>query len=215
MKFHTTIISNSALLLLAINLGLTNCSSTGMQRSNEANITMETMDNEITLAIVQIDAIGASLEELTRTGQSDVKQAFNVYSDNISKIKDMDKKFARHSDEMNARGKEYFQEWKKEGSEYKNPRIQELSNERRIELENIYNKIAQNSIGVKNAFKMYVTDVEEIRAFLSNDLTTSGINAILPTTIRTKNDGEELKHSLTDIKSAIENARAEMTLNGK
>lgn len=39
--------------------------------------------------------------------------------------------------EMNASGKDYFEEWQKEGDKYKNPRIQQLSEQRRLELSRI------------------------------------------------------------------------------
>lgn len=74
------------------------CSSTGMQRSEEATTTMQTMDDDIKLAIVQLDATGASLDELVKPGQSDVKKAFDLYAENVSKIVKMEERFAKHAD---------------------------------------------------------------------------------------------------------------------
>jgi len=108
-------------------ISLSGCATTGMQRSEEARTTMQAVDNDIKLIVAQLDATGASLDELTRPGQSDVKMAFDLYTANIEKIVEMEKDFGKHADEMKARGEEYFEEWQKEGDEYKNPRIQELS----------------------------------------------------------------------------------------
>jgi hypothetical protein len=190
------------------------CASTGIERSNKATTTMQTMDSDIKLVAVQLDATGASLDELMKPGQSDVKKAFDLYSGNVSKIEKMEKDFAKHADEMQARGKDYFSEWKKEGNAYKNPEIQALSEQRREELGEIYGKIAENSVGVKNAFKTYVSDVKEIQMFLSNDLTAKGINAIAPTSNKVVGDGDNLKHAIKNVQAAIERARMEMAQSG-
>jgi hypothetical protein len=203
-----------AMLIVAV-IGLAGCDSTGRQRSKEATTTMQTMENDIKLVAVQLDATGASLDELMRPGQSDVKKAFNLFTDNVSKIEKMEKDFAKHADEMKARGKDYFEEWQKEGNKYKNPQIQELSEQRRIELGEIYGRIAENSIGVKDAFKAYVSDAKEIQNYLSNDLTSKGIDAIAAISRKVVSNGENLRYAIKNVQTAIERARAEMIQSGR
>jgi hypothetical protein len=202
------------MLIIAV-IGLVGCDSTGRQRSKEATTTMQTMENDIKLVAVQLDATGGSLDELMKPGQSDVKKAFNLYTDNISKLENMQKGFAKHADEMKARGKDYFEEWQKEGDKYKNPQIQELSEQRRLQLGEIYGKIAENSIGVKEAFKAYVSDAKEIQNYLSNDLTSKGIEAIAATAKKVVDNGENLRIAIKNVQAAIENARAEMIQGGR
>jgi hypothetical protein len=191
---------------------LAGCSSTGMERSNEATTTMQTMDSDIKLVIVQLDATGASLDELTNPIQTDVKKAFNLYSDNVEKIANMEKDFAKHSNEMKARGKDYFEEWQQEDDKYKNTKIQDLSEQRRLELDETYSMIAQNSLGVEEAFKEYVSDVKEIQIYLSNDLTSQGIESISPISKKVVNDGDNLKNAIKNVQMAIEKARTAMAL---
>lgn len=202
-----------ALLLMAA-FGITSCASTSMQRSEDTRTTMEIMDNDIQEASRQLDATGASLDALMRPGQTDIKQAFETYSDNVKRMEEMEKKFAKHAEQMKARGMEYFEEWKKQGTEYENPQIQKLSNERRAALGKIYDKIAENSIGVNEAFKAYVSDIREIQMFLSNDLTAKGIKAIGPTSTKVVKEGDSLKHAIQHVQTAIQNARAEMSQTG-
>lgn len=172
------------------------------------------MDNDIQEASQQLDATGKSLDELMRLGQTDVKQAFESYKDNVGKMETMEKKFAKHAEQMKAQGNNYFEEWKKEGSEYENPQIQQLSDERRVELRKIYDKIAENSIGVDKAFKTYVSDIKEIQTFLSNDLTTKGIAAIGPTSEKVVSDGDSLKYAIQKLQTAIQDVQAEMSQAG-
>jgi hypothetical protein len=218
-KEHTMKRTNQAVTLLSLALVvgaacLAGCSSTGIQRSEKATTTMRTIDNDIKLIVVQLDATGASMDELTRPGQSDVKKAFVSCTENVSKIEKMEKGFAIHADEMKDRGKDYFDEWKKEGDKYNNPQIRELSEQRRAQLGEIYSQIAENSIGVKGPFKAYVSDVKEIQIYVSNDLTSKGIESIAPITRKAVDDGEKLKSAIRNLQAAIEKARAEMSQGG-
>lgn len=203
-----------AILLFAVTITLSACSTSRMQKSQEVQSTMQSVDNDIKLIIVQLVAIGASLDELTKPGQADVKKALNVYSDNVSKIEKMEKTFSKDADKMDKSGKAYFESWHKEKNQYDNSEIQQRSDERRAALGKIYDRIAQNNVGVKEAFRIYVSDVNEINSFISNDLTSKGISSIASLSDKTVENGRQLKSALSDLQSAIEDARAEMTQSG-
>ncbi|TVQ00244.1 MAG: hypothetical protein EA359_16205 [Balneolaceae bacterium] len=203
-----------AVLLLAITITAAACSTTGMQRSEDVQSGMRTVDNDIKLIVVQLDAIGASLDELTKPGQADVKRAFEVYSNNVSKIEKMEKNFSKHANQMTKSGKKYFDAWDKDKNQYDNPDLQRRNDERRAALGNIYDRIGENNKGVKEAFRTYVSDVSELESFISNDLTTKGITSIASISDRTVRNGSYLKNELVNLQSAIEDARAEMTQTG-
>ncbi len=189
------------------------CSTTGMQRSENVQSSMQAVDNDIKQIVVQIDAINASLEELTKPGQADRKRAFDLFSENSSKIEKMEKDFTKHAEQMESSGKTYFNTWDKNNQQYDNPDIQQRSDERREELGETYDKIARNNEGVKEAFQTYVSDVTEIERFLSNDLTDDGMNAISRTSNRVVNNGSQLRRELQNLQGAIEDAREKMRQN--
>jgi hypothetical protein len=203
-----------SILILGITITAAACSTTGMQRSEDVQSDMRAVDNDIKLIVVQLDAIGASLDELTKPGQADVKRAFEVYSNNVSKIEKMEKNFSKHADQMTKSGKKYFEAWDKNKNQYDNPDIQRSSDQRRSALGNIYDRIGENNKGVKEAFRIYVSDVTEMESFISNDLTTKGITSVASVSDRTVRNGSHLKNELVNLQSAIEDARAEMTQTG-
>jgi len=203
-----------AILFLATMITATACSTTGMQRSEDVQSNMQTVDNDIKQIVVQLDAIGSSLDELTRPGQADAKQAFDVFSENVSKIEKMEKDFSKHADQMTKSGKKYFEEWDKKNNQYDNPDIQRSSDARRADLGRTYDKIAENNKGVKEAFRTYVSDVTQIEKYISNDLTTKGIKSIASLSDRTVRNGNHLKNEMKNLQSAIEDAREEMTQSG-
>jgi hypothetical protein len=203
-----------AVLLLAIAISGSSCSTTSMQRSENAQNDLRTVDNDIKLIVVKLDAIGASLDELTKPGQADVKRAFNVFSNNTSKIREMEKDFSKHADQMTSSAKTYFEAWDKDKNQYDNPEIQRSSDERREQLGNIYDRIKGYNKGVKEIFKTYTSDVTEIKSYISNDLTANGIMSIASMSDKAVRNGTLLKTELENLQSAIEDAREEMTQTG-
>lgn len=210
MKPTLHYITNRSPLFLTVFLLLAGCASTGMERSVDATTTMQTVENDIQQIVVQLNATGQSLANLVSPSQSDVKKAFDTFAVDVEKIEKMEASFSSHADEMQAKGKDYFAEWKKEGAKYDNPEIQALSDQRRDELGTVYGRIASNSIGVKTAFKTYVSDVNEIHTYLSTDLTSKGIDAIAEVSRRVVRDGADLKYAIKNMQSAIEAAKNEM-----
>ncbi|MBR9977141.1 MAG: DUF2959 family protein [Bacteroidetes bacterium] len=210
MKSITQSITRHTFLLLSLHLLLAGCASTSMERSDDARTTMQTVENDIQRIVVQLDATGQSLDNLVNFNQTDVKKAFDEFAANVEKIEKMEKSFSAHADKMQARGKEYFAEWKKEGTTYDNPDIQALSDQRRDELGTAYGRIAQSGVSVKSAFKTYVSDVQEIRTFLSTDLTSKGIDAIVEVSRRSVRDGTNLKYAIKNMQGVIESVKDEM-----
>jgi hypothetical protein len=195
-------------------LVLVACASTGEKRSATATTSMQTVQNDIKQALLQVDLTNASLEELIRPGQPDVKKALDTYSANVTKMENKGQLLVKHTDEMSAKRLEYFSEWEKQGDKYTNPEIRELSEQRRADLSEIFAKIPAASVGVKGALRTYLSDIKEIQKFLSNDLTSKGIESITPTAQKSIQDGANLKDAVVPVVTAIEEARVETTREG-
>ncbi|HAR98926.1 MAG TPA: hypothetical protein DCS11_08560 [Syntrophus sp. (in: bacteria)] len=195
-------------------LVLVACASTGMQRSAKSTASMQTVDSDIKQALLQVDVTNASLENLIRPGQLDAKKAFDHYSGNVAKMEGKGQLLVKHIDEMSARRLDYFAEWEKQGNTYANAEIRELSEQRRADLSAIFAEIPAASVGVKGALNTYLSDIREIQKYLSNDLTSKGIESITPTAQKAVDDGAELKETVKPVVAAIERARAETVQGG-
>jgi hypothetical protein len=189
-------------------------SKTGNQRSVKTGNTMEAVEKDYRQALAQIDATGASLQDLVRPGQRDVKKAFRKYSADVNQMEDLGKRLLEHGDKMSAQGKDYFVEWEKQGDEYTNPQIQALSEQRRADLSAYFVKISEASVGVKGASKAYLSDIREIQTYLSNDLTPKGIESITPVSQKAVKDGNDLKQAVAPVVSAIGSVRSELAPGG-
>ena len=193
---------------------ISGCATTGSDRAEKATTKMESVDGEIKDSVAQLDATGAALENLIKPGQSDRKSALATYSDNVVKMDRLGVKLIKHTDEMSARGKDYFDEWKKEGSTYTNPQIREISEKRSAELNTVFRRISESSIGIRGSFGAYMNDIKEIQSYLSNDLTDKGITSITPVAQKAIRDGASLKSAIIPVLSALDSARTEMAQGG-
>ncbi len=187
---------------------------TGMERSEKQSNTMQAVQKDYQQALVQVDATNASLDSLLKAEPAALTSAFAVYSDNVAKMDDKGKVLMKHNEKMRAEGREYFDEWRKEGNTYTNPAIQKLSEQRRARLMEVFDKIAASGAGVQGSLTAYLSDIRQIQTYLSNDLTPRGVTSITPVAEKTMDDGSNLKSAVQPVLSAIEFAKGEMSHEG-
>lgn len=202
------------LLVLGAFIWLAGCSTTGTKLATKTTNTMQTVEADYRQAALQIDATRASLEDMMNPGQTDLQNAFKAYSRNVARMESIGKQLENHSQKMTARGNDYFAEWEKQGATYTNPQIRELSEQRRLELRDVYMKVPEASIGVRGAMNAYLADIKDIQKYLSNDLTPQGVQTIKPIAERAVRDGEKLRETVRPVLAAIERARTELAQGG-
>lgn len=210
MKNRIRSLALVAICLLATTTFLGGCAKTGMQRSVKASNSIEEVDNAMRKMVTQIDTTAASLDAVVSPGQPDLKKAFNTYSDNVKDLDKSGEKVLKYMAEMKTNTKEYFAEWQKDGDTYTNPRLRELSEERRNKLADIYAQVPAANEGVQESYMAYMTDLKEIQMYLSNDLTPNGVSSITPIAQRSVRDLDNLKASLRPVIYALDEIKAEL-----
>jgi hypothetical protein len=209
LRFQPTVFFTT--VLLGVLTCLSGCATTGMDRATKTTNSMQTVEGDYRETSSQIDVTRASLEDLIKPTQTDVKKANDVYTDNVVKMEKLGKRLDTHTNNMKTRGNDYFMEWE---SSYTNQDIRELSERRRIEMRAVYAKIPAASIGVTGALKSYLTDIREVQKYLSNDLTPQGIAAISTIAQKAVMDGDSVKKSIKPVLTAIDQVKFEMTQGG-
>lgn len=211
MKFTKKKVAWIFYLLSFAAVSLIRFRKSGRQRAEKAENTMHNVIEDIKKLIPVLESANISLDMLARSEQIDVTEVFNDYSDFIAKINKIEDDFNKHTEKMKVSGKDYFEEWQKDIKKYKNSQIQILSFQRWVELEDIYQGIAQNSIGIYEALKTYVINASDLQIYLSNDLTPKGIDAIALLSKKVVNDGVSLTFLMINLQTAIENTRKEIS----
>ncbi len=192
----------------------TGCATTGDQRASKTRSTMKDVEEDYRAALTQVDVTDDSLQALIDEGQPDEKKAYEKYSDNVGKMDNLGRRLFDRADKMGVEQKDYFEEWRMQGNTYSDEQIQALSEQRRADLGEVFAQISQASVGVKGSLKAYISDILQIRTYLSTDLTPKGVNALTPTIRKAIADGGDLKDAVRPVLTAIGNARAELAQGG-
>jgi len=199
-----------AILILGTASFLGGCATTGMDRSVKTSNSIRDVDSEIRKMMAQIDLTAASLDALVSPGITDLKKPFDNYADNVAKLESEGDRVIKRMDEMKANSKEYFGEWEKQGETFTNPDIRQLSEERRSKLAAIYAQVPEAGVGIKGSYHAYLTDLKEIRRYLSNDLTPKGIEGITPIAHKSVQELDSLKSSFRPVITALDEIQAEL-----
>jgi outer membrane murein-binding lipoprotein Lpp len=186
------------------------CVSTGMDRSIKASNSIRDVDAEVGGLNVRIDFVATSLDTLLKSGQADLKKNFDAFSSDIPPLEKQGALVLKREEEMNKASKEYFSEWQKQGTNYTNPQIRKLSDERRVKLAKIYDKVLAGNEGIKVAYYSYLSDLKEIQSFLNTDLTPSGVASIEPIAQKTVAHLYELRKSLNPMIAALVEIQSEL-----
>lgn len=210
MNFKNQSLVLFAMLLFGTAALTGGCATTGMDRSAKASNSIREVDSEIRKMSTQIDVTANSLYALVTPGQADLKKPFEKYADNLAKLDKEGKTVLKRLDEMKVNSKEYFGEWEKQGDTFTNPEIRELSQQRRSYLAEVYARVPAAGAGIKGSYHDYLTDLQEIKKYLSNDLTPQGIEGITPVAKKSVRDLDSLKLSLQPVIAALDEIKAEL-----
>jgi hypothetical protein len=203
MKTRNHSLAFSLMLMVGAAAFLGGCAVTGMDRSVKTANSIQEVENEIVKMDTQLDETAASLDVLLRPGQPDVKKSFDRYANNLVKLENEGNRVLKRMEEMKSQSIEYFAEWEKQGSAYSNPRIRELSEERRLKLAETYAKVPAAGAGIEVTYLAYLSDLKEIQTYLSNDLTPQGLETITPVADKTDRDLRALKESMQPVLAAL------------
>ena len=218
MRYKPLYLVLAALVVFAA--ATTGCAKkTGIQLSEKTTASMQEVQESMQQASLQIDSTNTTLAEVIRVGQAstqpaDIKKSFEAYSDNVNKMDKTAKAVNKHVDQMTVRGNNYFEEWSRTGETYTNPQMQKLSAQERMRLSRSFSDIASSSVGIRGSLNAYLSEIKQIQAYLSNNLTANGVSAIAPIAQAASRDGAELKRSLQPAQTAIERARIGMMPGG-
>lgn len=202
----------SIVMLLGAIVYLPGCATTGMDRATKTADTMQALENDYRQANLQIDATNASLHSLVLPAQKDTRKAYDAYTKEVKKMEALGNRLNQHTEKMQDQRDAYFGEWE---SSYTNPGIQKVSEQRRIEMREVYARIPAASIGVKGSLQAYLTDIREIQRYLSNDLTPQGIESIRPVVHTAIVDGARVQESINPLLTAIDQVKSGMAQGNK
>lgn len=214
MKFYTTARYGLATLVAAGFLGLLGCASTSNQGSERVTSMMEAVDTDISQVAEQLEAVSTSLQELFRADQSSIEEAFKTYTSNVSSLQRSGNRLIEDVENLNERSNEYFARWQEQERDFSNQEIRRVSEQRRSEVNAIYEDLERSNQGLDEAIVAFMNDSRELQEYLSNDLTPKGLEAISSLVPDLTDNSESIQRNLSQMQSAIQRVGTELAQGG-
>jgi chromosome segregation ATPase len=192
-----------------------NLPGSGSDNDNPAeNVTsnMEQVDADLRDAVMQVDAVDASIETLLNADTS-LNPAFERYARNVEEMERVGEELEQHADALRTQGFDYFAEWREQTAEVSNPDVAEISDQRHEETREAFTELTRSSANVKRTLQTYISDLRDIETYLSNDLTPAGVEAIQPVAEQAQKDGEALQQAIKPMINALNKARSTMDVS--
>lgn len=185
------------------------CTTTGFQKSTNIADTMANQTQMIQEAKPQVDAMLASLDQLTRA-EGDLRPAFKTFSDTLDDTEKVAARARQTEQTIRVKEAEYIAEWEKQTAEITNPQIKAATQARQAEVNTKLSRLSQTGKRAGDAYSPFISNMKDIRTYLSNDLTTDGVKKLEPTIEKARRDGATLQKALDDFNRASADVQASL-----
>jgi len=200
----TATIAMAALLLAG-------CTTTGYQQAEKAGAGIGEFRTEINKGKQAIDATMQSLGQISATANTDPRPAFQQYSKDLSNLESATARVRKRHQELKVKGDAYFKQWQQEMATVQNPEIRKLAEEQKAKMQATFDSIQKYTDPLKAKFDPWLSDLRDLRTYLSNDLTTSGIDAAKSMFQKTQTEGQEIQKDMDALVSELNNVSTAIT----
>lgn len=203
-------------IVAVLGLLLAGCGSTsGLERSERMTNSMESVEENIGRTLEEVNSVERALNDLIRPGQQGIEEAYSEYSESVENLEEYSNRFFAELDDMDSYASTYFSEWQAENQEFESARLQDLAESRRSEVQSNYEDILVERDGIEEQLSQYVANNDELRSYLSNDLTAQGIETVTPLIEEVIEDSNRLRQRLASVQATVEDTRNGMSRRGR
>jgi hypothetical protein len=207
IQIVTLAVTTVAAIVLSIGCG----TPSGYQQADKTGAGVAEFRQEILNGKNAIDNTVNALEQVAATANTNPREAYEQYSKSLANLESVAANAGKRSAEMKARGQAYFAEWEKQMAEVKNPEIKNLATQQRAKLQATFDNIKKYAEPLKAQFDPWLSDLKDLRVYLSNDLTISGVDAAKGLFTKTQAEGMEVQKSMNALVAELNTVAAALT----
>ena len=190
---------------------LAGCATSGYKQADKTGEGIAEFRNEVVKARQAVDAAMVSLSRISETATNNPRKAYDAFAKSVERVEAARASSGKRAAEMKATGREYFREWDKQLVEINNPEIRKLAQQRKAQLSDDFDKVGPLVQKAKADFDPFYSDLTDLRTFLANDLTVTGIDSAKGIMKKTRADGTKLQESLDDLIAEMNGISATLT----
>jgi hypothetical protein len=207
---HIRLITLAALSLTTTAL-LTGCSTTGYQQADKTGAGIAEFRQDINEAKTAVDETVKALGQVAVTANTDPRPAFKEYVKSVEDLESASARAKSQAETVKSQGQAYFANWEKQLAELKNPDIKKLAEQQKAKLQATFDDIKKVSAPLKAQFDPWLSDLNDLKNYLSNDLSISGVEAAKSLIKKTQNEGLEVQKSMDALVAELNTVAATLT----
>jgi hypothetical protein len=188
------------------------CGSTaGYKRADKTGAGIAEFREEILNASTAVNQTVKALDEVAATADTNPRKAFEAYSKSVANLETAAVKARKRAQDMQQQGQAYFKQWEQQMEQVQNPEIRALAAQQKAKLQATFNDIRKYSEPLKAQFDPWMSDLKDLRTFLSNDLSISGVESAKSLFARTQAEGIEVQKSMDGLVAELNTVAATLT----
>jgi hypothetical protein len=197
---------------LAAAVLMTGCGTTsGYKQADKTGAGIAEFRDEIIKGKIAIDSTMTALDQIAASANTDPRKSFEGYSKALGNLESTANKVKKRGQEMKEQGQAYFKQWEQQVTEVKNPEIRNLAEQRKAKLQETFDSIRKYTEPLKVQFDPWMSDLQDLQKYLSNDLTISGVDAAKGQFAKTRADGMEVQKSMDGLVAELNTIAAALT----
>jgi chromosome segregation ATPase len=189
---------------------LAGCSSapSGTDRAAAASQSMLQFRDNIKLGQDQLEKCIASMNGLN-TAKTDLKGAYDRYCAELEQTESVARTIKADADEMRTKGRTFFKKWEEELEKIQNEDLRAKAKSRADERSKEYATIEMQMGTAKGKWDVLSVEFKDVKQYLSNDLTASGVSSLSKTFTQANLDSGDLKRAMGAVASSLDKFRAD------
>src|SRR5688572_2916657 len=151
----------------------------GEQRASSAVAGLKETKGELTSAKGQIEKTTGAMNAI-RDGQGSLQTEFATFNSEVAKTEARAKQARERAQDMRARSGQYQSKWRAEMAKVDDPALRAAATDRANKVRERFEAITTKANEVRDAYDPYMKQLKSIQTYLSNDLTTAGVQSATP-----------------------------------
>ncbi len=196
---------------LATTALFTGCATSGYQQADKTGAGIAQFREEVAKAKLAVDDTVKSLGQVAVTANTNPRDAFKQFTKSLANLESTAVKAKKRAADVKAQGQAYFANWEKELAQLQNPEIRNLAVQQKAKLQAAFDSIKTVATPLKAQFDPWLSNLQDLQKYLSNDLTISGVDAAKPLFAKTQTEGFEVQKSMDALVAELNTVAATLT----
>jgi chromosome segregation ATPase len=184
--------------------------ATGYKRADQTSEMVGETGTRLDRESAQVDTVLEALEGVVSGKGGDLRAPYTKFSEEVDKTESAVASAQGRAADLRAAVDEHLKGWTEETKTISSAELKEASAARREKTKASSDKVGTEMEKVKAAADPFMKELNDLRVFLGNDLTSRGVEAAGPAIKKARSEGEDLKKAIKAAKESLEQLRAEL-----